>query len=378
VAIRKRVWVSGGSEKSAWVADYSSAGKRHQKAFPTQRDAKAWLAQTSVEMQLGIHTPSAGSITIAQAGTLWLEQAEVDGLERSTLAQYAQHLRFHILPYLADVKLCDFTPARLTQFRNTLVKEGRSAAMLRGVTTSLGAILANAVSLGKVSRNVVREQSRSNRHSRLAKRHERHLEIGTDIPTKDEIRAMLQHAQGKWRALLVTAIFTGLRASELRGLRWADVDLEKGVLRVTQRADRWNTIGSPKSDAGKREVPLAPLVVNTLKEWKLACPTGSLDLVFPNTKGRVDNLPNMHRRGLGMVQVAAGISTDPPHPKYSLHALRHCAASLFIEQGFTPKRVQSLMGHSSITVTFDTYGHLFPSQETDKVAMQQLQARLIG
>jgi integrase len=73
-----------------------------------------------------------------------LEQAQVDGLERSTVVQYRQHLQYHILPYPADVKLCDFSPARLTQFRNTLVKEGRSAAMLRGVTTSLGAILANA------------------------------------------------------------------------------------------------------------------------------------------------------------------------------------------------------------------------------------------
>lgn len=66
------------------------------------------------------------------------------------------------------------------------------------------------------------------------------------------------------------------------------------------------------------------------------------------------------------------------HPKYGLHSLRHAATSLFVEHGFTPKRVQSLMGHSSIQVTFDTYGHLFPSQDGDKAAMQQLQARLVG
>jgi integrase len=61
-----------------------------------------------------------------------------------------------------------------------------------------------------------------------------------------------------------------------------------------------------------------------------------------------------------------------------LHAFRHAAASLFIEQGFSPKRVQALMGHSTIQVTFDTYGHLFPSQDEDHAAMQQLQARLVG
>jgi integrase len=173
------------------------------------------------------------------------------------------------------------------------------------------------------------------------------------------------------------AIFTGLRASELRGLRWEDVDLDHAVLTVRQRADRWGSIGSPKSDAGKRDVPLAPMVVNALREWRLACPKGA-ELVFPNTRGKVDSLPNMHRRGLGTLQVTAGLTEDSMHPKYGLHALRHAAASLFIEQGFTPKRVQAPMGHSTIQVTFDTYGHLFPAPEDDLVAMRQLQARLIG
>ena len=86
----------------------------------------------------------------------------------------------------------------------------------------------------------------------------------------------------------------------------------------------------------------------------------------------------MHRRGLGAMQVAAGMTADTMHPKYGLHSLRHAAASLFIEQGFSPKRVQALMGHSSIQVTFDTYGHLFPAADDDRVAMERLQARLVG
>jgi integrase len=103
---------------------------------------------------------------------------------------------------------------------------------------------------------------------------------------------MLTAAQGRWRPLIITAVFTGLRASELRGLTWDDVDLDKAALTVRQRADRWNTIGSPKSASGQREVPLAPMVVNTLKEWQLACPKGPegrLWLVFPNGKGAVDS-----------------------------------------------------------------------------------------
>ncbi len=244
------------------------------------------------------------------------------------------------------------------------------------------------MSTGKVARNVVRERSReTRRQNRIDRRHDKRLQVGVDIPSKEDIRAMLTHAQGRWRPLIVTAVFTGLRASELRGLQWGDVDLEAGQqLTVRQRADRWGTIGSPKSHAGKRTVPLAPMVVNALKEWWPACPEGAAGLVFPNTKGNVDSLPNMHRRGLGALQIAAGIATPGRDkkgkpvmkPKYGLHSLRHAAASLFIEQGFSPKRVQTLMGHSSIQMTFDTYGHLFPAADDDRVAMSQLQARLVG
>ena len=224
----------------------------------------------------------------------------------------------------------------------------------------------------------------------------RHLQVGVDIPTKTELNAMIEHA-GKMRPLLLVAIFTGLRASELRGLTWDAVDLIGATLTVRQRADRWNTMGPPKSSSGKRTVPLAPMVVHALKEWRLACPKGELGLVFPNSEGNVQSLPNLHRRGLGPLQFAAGITTaaemratNPEltekhataqaklRPKYGLHSFRHAAASLFIEQGYSPKRVQALMGHSSIQMTFDVYGHLFPSEKDDQAQMAMLQASLIG
>jgi integrase len=390
--VRKRTWTNKAGEQSAWIAQYSSPGpdgkpKRHIETFKTKKEAAAWLARTVVEVQQGLHTPASSSITIAEAGEQWIAQAEMDGLEASTIRQYRQHLDHHIKPFLGSIKLADLTPGGAQHFRNTLIKEGRSRVMAQKVFSSLGSILAEAMTTGRVARNVVREQARQNRRrNRVEKRHERRIEIGVDVPGKEEIRAILEHAGGRWRPLIVTAVFTGLRASELRGLRWDDVDLDRGVLTVRQRADRWNAIGSPKSDSGKREVPLAPMVVNVLRKWRLTCPRigtdhgteGRLWLVFPNSKGNVQTLPSIHRRGLGPLQVAAGITMDKLHPKYGLHSFRHAAASLFIEQGFTPKRVQALMGHSTIQMTFDTYGHLFPSEKDDHVAMQQLQARLVS
>ena len=379
--VRKRKWTNKSGEHTAWIADYvDQQGQRHIATFKTQKAAKAWLVETQHEVKQGIHTPAQSSITVAEAGEEWIAQAKTDGLEASTLAQYRQHLRHHITPFFGRVKLAELAPPAVPAFRNALIRKERSPVMAKKVVSSLGAILAHAMANGKVARNVVREQSRQHdtRQRRLEKRHDKRLEVGVDIPTKEEIRAMLGAAQGRIRPLIVTAIFTGLRASELRGLTWDDVDLDRATLTVRRRADRWGKIGSPKSEAGKREVPLAPMVVNTLREWKLACPKSDLGLVFPSGAGNVQLLPNLHRRGLGALQMAAGITKDRDHPKYGLHAFRHAAASLFIEQGLTPKRVQALMGHSTIGMTFDTYGHLFPAPETDQAAMAQLQTRLIG
>ena len=100
--------------------------------------------------------------------------------------------------------------------------------------------------------------------------------------------------------------------------------------------------------------------------------------MLPNGRGNVEDLASIYRRGFAPLQVACGITKKNGKAKFGIHALRHAAASLFIEQGFMPKRVQTIMGHSSIQMTFDTYGHLFPTPEEDHEAMAQVEARLLG
>ena len=176
----------------------------------------------------------------------------------------------------------------------------------------------------------------------------------------------MEAAKGRWRPIILTMIFTGLRASELRGLRWADVDLDKRELHVRQRADRYNVMGNPKSESGERAVPLTPIVVNTLREWKLACPKSSLGIVFPTGAGRVDNHANILHRGLWPIEIAAGVITPEGRPKYAMHAFRHFYASWCINRRadggleLPAKVVQERLGHSSILMTMDVYGHLFP------------------
>jgi integrase len=177
-----------------------------------------------------------------------------------------------------------------------------------------------------------------------------------------------------------------------------DVDFDNRLINVNQRADASHKIGKLKSKAAYRSLRLSTLVLNALREWKLACPKGDLDLVFPNGIGKVESYANLIEHGFGPIQIAAGITKlvpvtdDDGKPvmnnagepvmreaaRYGLHALRHACASLWIEQGHNPKQIQKLMGHSSIKVTFDTYGHLFADDEADQRAAEGVELRLLG
>ncbi len=394
MSVRKRAWTtSKGVEKEAWVVDYADqAGKRRLKTFTKKKVADNFAATANVEIRAGVHTADSASITVAEAGRLWVDTAERgspgrEPLERSTVAAYRQHLKLHIEPYLGNVKLSQLSAPMVREFEDKLAggvmpagaaPQPRSPAMVRKVRVSLSSLLSDAQERGLVSRNVVRElrRNRTRGAERQAEKRQRgRLKVGVDIPTREEIKAIVEAAKGRWRPVLLTAIFTGLRASELRGLRWADVDLEKRELHVRQRADRYSKIGKPKSDAGERTVPLTPMVLNTLREWKLACPKGEAGLVFPSSGGRVEHHKNIVERGLIPTMIAAGVTVtekgvdgaEVKRAKYTgLHAFRHFYASWCINRRadggleLPAKVVQERLGHSSIVMTMDVYGHLFP------------------
>jgi integrase len=177
--------------------------------------------------------------------------------------------------------------------------------------------------------------------------------------------------------------------------------------------DRYNEIGRPKSEASERTIPLPPIVVNTLREWRLRCPkrdTGRLDadgnpiwelhLVFPNGAGNIESHINIVKRGLIPTLEAAGVVVpilaedgrpildSNGRPKVSakytgLHALRHWYASWCINRtadgglGLPPKTVQARLGHATIGILMDTYGHLFPEGD-DATALAEGEKALLG
>jgi len=381
MSVRKRTWTTRlGEQKEAWIVDYSDAHGRHIKTFDRKKDADDYRATVKVDIKAGVHT--SGKHTVAEAGAKWITDAE-DRLEPATVESYRQHLNQHIVPFIGQVKLAALTVPAVRAFMDRLRAEKRSPAMIKRIVGDLGGILADAQERGWVAQNVVRSLSHRKKRRESERRHKRKPKVGVDIPTPEEIRAIVAQLKGRWRPLLLTAIFTGLRASELRGLQWPDVDLKKGEIHVHQRADKFNTIGKPKSESGQRTVPLPPIVVNTLREWKLACPKSDSELAFPTGAGEIEYHSNIVTRGLAPVQIAAGVTKGGKAKYTGLHALRHFYASWCINRKkdggleLPLKVVQHRLGHSTIQMTADVYGHLFPAGD-DGAELAAAQKALLG
>jgi integrase len=380
MAVRKRIWKTArGERKEAWVVDYvDQNGERHIQTFSRKKEADRHQAAVKTEVQLGIHTAPSKSITVSRAAEDWITSVALEGREASTLAQYRQHAK-HITERIGDEKLATLTTPRLNTFRDALLAS-MSRAMARKVMSSLKSLLKDAQRRGTVAQNVALAVKRID----ADKRGDQRLKIGVDIPTADNIRAILAAASPKARPLLVTAVFTGLRSSELRGLRWGDVDLKEGKLYVRQRADRYGAIGDPKSASGHRTIPVGPMVINVLRQWKLACPKGGHGLVFPTPTGGI-SLHNNVVRALKAAVHAAGLTTTAGKAKYTgPHALRHFFASWCINpvdrggQGLQPKVVQDLLGHSTLAMTMDKYGHLFPADADAHKRLATAERALLG
>jgi integrase len=337
--------------------------KKRRRTFKTQREAKEWDIAAQGEIKAGKHTPDSKSITVIEAMQLWLERCRLrvglvdEGkIEWSTLRHYDSHAGHIAKSSIAAAKLSRLSMPMVEAFKDELLGKGVSPATARKILTSLKTAITESQRRGLVAQNVAAGV-------RYGKRKRRPIVEGDDIPAKAELQAILANA-GQWYPLLVTAAFTGMRSSELRGLRWGDVDFDLKVVHVRRRADYRRTIGDPKSAAGTREIPLIDLVANALRAHRVASKwAGADDYVFCNGAGRITFHQSIQHRGFIPVQVTAGI--DPA--RYGLHSLRHFYASWLIGlRHYSPKEIQTMLGHATLAMTFDTYGHLLKKSETEE------------
>ena len=400
----RRVWVTAsGEQKEAWIVRYwqkgtvldkngkpkldkngePKEGGQYIETFARKKDAQARADEIGVGIRNRTHVAPSQSITVAEAADRWIAASERAGLEPTTVDFYRGHVEHHIRPMLGKTKLAELTTASVSNFAEMLHNAGRSKVLIGKIMVSFGSILAEAQSDNLVARNVVSEQSRSRkRRKHVAKRLKAKVVAGENMPTPGEMKAIIDAAKPRWRTLLLTAAMTGMRASEIRGLRWEDVNLKESTITVRQRADKNGVIGLPKSGTGKRTISIGPKLTTALKEWKLQ--SGGSELVFPSDGNRVLSLSTIIRLGLIPAVLAAGLKDKDGKARYSgMHDIRHFHASLCINPvsrgglGLTAKETQERLGHSSIMMTMDVYGHLFPRSD-DSGAMAAAEAALLG
>lgn len=377
MSVRKRTWkTASGETKDAFVVDYfDSDGVRRHESFSTKGEAKKRHAEVVLSVHKGTTTFNG---TFAEAAADWTEHLKGEKRERATMEQYEQHLRLHMPQWLGRMKLRKFNENVVKEVRKHLLKEDekgnpvRSRRLAAKVWITFKSILKHArVAHVALSVNSITQDSRAKRK----------LEVGIDVPTNAEIKRLFDATAGDFpiqkrkRALLLVAAFCGLRASELRGLQWSDVKLDDAELQVTQRADRYKVLGNPKSASSRRTVPLSPDVVKALREWKFA--QGGQALVFATKRGGIESHGNM-LRSLRPIMKAAGLVIKDKegnfHAKYAMHAFRHYFASWCVSpvnrggRGLSPKIAQEWLGHSSIGMTLDVYGHLFKEIDQKELA----------
>jgi integrase len=406
--VSKRTWANAdGSESSRWQVRYRDQwGKRRSKEFARKRDAESFASTIERQVRDGLHVHDRDAITVAKAADEWLAACQRgrdgrDPVEVTTLATYRGHVEHYVKPALGGVLVNKLTTPHVRKFRNGLVDRGLSSVTIRKVLTSLKGVLGEAVASGYAGTNPAAGVTQ--------RRSARHDEEPVEMPSHEDVRAMLETSRA-WRhepprldkvrangrrttqprfsaertmyldTLLRTAVLTGLRLSELRGLPWANVDLEEGTITVAQRADRLGQIGPPKSAAGWRTLAIPQALVDDLREWSHVCPDSELGLVFPTATGRIEDGGNIRKRLYGPLQVAAGVCEAPaegegaPRPRYSLHALRHYRASILIGSGADPTEVQRELGHHSAAFTLDRYAKWFKGQRSDDRRRERAEA----
>jgi integrase len=387
--IKKRKWrTAKGELKEAWQLRYfDAAGKRRSKTFDKKGDAEAYRIKSGWELSQGVHTPDSASITVCEAADLWLEAARKPSrrrenpAERSTIKSYEEIARLHIKPFLGTEKLSKLTLPAVEAYIDGLLQT-RSQAMAGKAVRALSSIITEAQRRGLVAQNVAKGVNvvRSGRNKKKI-----------IVPPKEELRAMLQTAEADYPdyyPIVLTVAFTGLRSSEMRGMRRCDVDLRAGEITVCQRADQWGEIGSPKSAAGHRTIPIPPILVTVLRQWMLRSPPSPAGLLFPNSEGGVRLHSNMLNREYWPLQIAAGLSVPTgkvdeegraiERARYDFHSLRHFAASAWIKQRVDLKRLTNWLGHASVQTTLDIYGHMIRDEVGDAAIVAAAQAELLA
>jgi integrase len=360
---------TGRGGKTVWRARLDAGtdpgtGKRRQimQSFATRREADAWLAQQhTAQATGGFVTPS--RLTLGAYLDTWLVGR--DDVRETTKITYASLIKVQIKPALGATTLQSLRQPAITAFLATQRTAGKSRATVGVLRAILGRALEDARREGLLPTNPARGVRVTGQQERTAD------DATLKYWTADQARTFLTFTRNhKDAALFRLALASGMRVGEMLALTWGNVDLAQGTLTVRRTLTHVQggfTSGPPKTRAGLRAIPLDANTIATLKRHRItilelqalhADVWVANDLVFPHADGAYRD-PQTMRRSLKTLCPAAGV------PELSPHGLQHSAATLLLSAGVPAKVVSERLGHSSITITLDTYSHVTPALQRE-------------
>jgi integrase len=348
--IRKR-------DDGRWEARVSLPdGKRKSFYGKTRQEVAQQLIQAQHDLAKGLPVVAERQ-TVEQYLTSWLEVVKTQ-VRASSYRRCEDYVRLHLVPKLGKVVLSKLTAQQVQGLYSQKLKEGLSARTVHHLHVTLHHALKDAFRLGLVQRNVA-EMVKPPRPE--------HREMRT--LTAIAANHLLDVAQGdRFEALYVLALTTGMRRGELLALRWQDIDLEQRSLQVKvslQESGSTFIVAEPKTAYSRRRILLSQAAVDALRAHRIRQNEERLllgpvwqdnDLVFPNQIGKLMD-PS------GFVQMFKQLLVKAGLPPIRFHDLRHTAATLLLERGVMPKTVSEMLGHSSVKITLDLYGHVTPRMQ---------------
>lgn len=319
------------------VSYLDSDGRQRWRTAGSLADARRLRAELVTRVSSGERV-APSKVTLEEFATEWLEQQR-SRLRPTTHQLYSSYLRHHVNPRLGSKKISSITVddvvaliADMEQGFRCRERDGRlvrvqgrpfAAWTIRGVLVVLGRVFGRAARLGVINTNPVRQLEKE----------ERPKSVRREIPAfdRDAIGKLIASTPKRYRTLIAVSLLTGVRQGEALGLRWQDVDVKAGAIRIRYQLSRDNELVEPKTAAAKREIPIPPSLCRLLAENKKDAFTNGhakpTDFVFASETGGPLNHRNISRRGLERA------IADGNLPKIRWHDMRHIAASALIAEG---------------------------------------------
>lgn len=340
-------------------------GKRKYYYASSKKEAMEILRKVQHEQQQGTLVTGPQQ-TLEQYLKEWLQSHK--SIRPRTYERYEAIIRLHLVPTLGKLTLQKLTAQHLDRLYTRKIESGLKPKTVAAIHTMLHTALDKAVRLGLIARNVCDLVS----PPRVVRKEITPL-------TLEQVQKLLEAAKGHpQEVLFILALSTGMRRGELLGLKWQDIDFERGVLQVRRALVRMPTgqgyqEAEPKTAKSRRSIALTSFAIEALKrhreiqqQWKEAAGPfwQNNDYVFCKPLGEHLNPGYDVLVQLKLLLEKAGL------PDIRFHDLRHCTATMLLAKGVHPKVVQEILGHSEIGMTLNTYSHVLPTMQKD--AMEKL------